>query len=63
MKGHVQSMRRAWTGGLEPGFVAAYTSVGVGIGVGVDALNGGRSTLYSRRASAPGASLQLKLRF
>ena len=44
------------------------TNVGLGalLGVGVDALNGGRSTLYTRRASAPAApaaSLQLKLRF
>ena len=41
------------------------TNIGLGalVGAGVDALNGGRSTLYSKAARAPAANLQFKLRF
>jgi len=46
--------------------VALDAGMGALIGAGLDALNGGRSTLYSRPAAAPAgatASLKLKLKF
>ena len=45
------------------GYVATNIGFGALLGVGVDALNGGRSTLYSKKPQAPGTSVQLKLRF
>ena len=46
--------------------VAVDAGIGALIGAGVDALNGGRSTLYARPASAPAghtAALKFKLKF
>ena len=44
---------------------SALANAGLGalMGAGVDALNGGRSTLYSKKPGAPAASVQFKLRF
>jgi hypothetical protein len=43
--------------------VAINIGLGALVGAGVDAMNGGRSTLYSKGPRAPAASLQFKLRF
>ena len=43
--------------------MAFNTAFGALVGMGIDALNGGRSTLYSRPPAPKTAGLQIKLRF